>query len=99
MSSPLQRTALRGRQAAHVPEFAEHGGGRDRADAVLAHQGLTTGLPARQALELALERHELAVDLIDDRQRDLDRLQGTRGATRACAGTRARWPAATGREH
>jgi len=65
----------RRRQARDVAEFAEHGGGRDRADAVLAHQGLTAGLPARQPGEFALERHELAVELIDDRQRDLDPLQ------------------------
>src|SRR3954470_24357869 len=88
MSRPLQRTALREADRRLTSPLAEYGGGRPRPDAVLAHQGLTAGLAARQASDLALEPHQLTLDLIDDRQRDLDPLQG-RGRQRERAKERA----------
>src|SRR3954453_164865 len=57
----------RGGKTGHVAEFAEHGGGRDWPDAVLAHQGLTAGLAAGQGGDLAPEWHQLALKLVDDR--------------------------------
>jgi len=44
----------------------------------LAHQGLAADLVAGQAGQVALEDDQLAVEFVDDRQRDLDPLQGRR---------------------
>src|SRR3954452_24159495 len=77
MSRPLQRTALReADQARDIAQLAQNRRGRDWADAVLVHQRLTAELAARPAGQLAFERDELALDLVDDGQRDGDALQG-----------------------
>src|SRR3954467_7510746 len=76
MSRPLQRTALREAERRLTSPSSQSTVVGDRPDAVLAHQGLTADLTARQGSDLALEPHQLAVDLIDDRQGDLDPLQG-----------------------
>ena len=77
MSRPEQRTALREADRRETsPSSARIVVAVSGPIAVLAHQRLTARLVTREASELALERDQLAVDLVDDRQRDLDPLRG-----------------------
>jgi hypothetical protein len=62
----------RGGEAAGVAEFGQDRARHLRADAVVAHQRAAAGLGARERLEVAVERGQLAVDVGDDGQRDRD---------------------------
>src|SRR5215207_1646696 len=59
----------RGGEAPRVAELGEDRARDPRADPVVAHQRAAARLPAGERLEIAIERSELRVDVLDHRQR------------------------------
>ena len=75
MSRPAQRTAWREDEKRRGSPSSATIAGRDLgADSVMRHQCAAAAEPARIALELVVQRPQLRVEVLNDRQRDLDLL-------------------------